>query len=76
MYDVEFNNFSQNLVSLASFNEMCILVKKSALLWANCASAMLAPIEVPDLRTCFDMTVSLFSFTRYLYKFTILIANF
>ena len=58
---VSLSNESQYSVSLASFNETLRLLMKSALDCPNSDSRIIAPIEVPDLKTCFDNTNSLFS---------------
>ena len=46
----------QYLHSEASFNAMEYFDRKSALDWANSASAQFAPIDVPERRNCFDNT--------------------
>ena len=72
---VALSNFSQYFVSVVSFSAMEILEIKSALLCACCASATLAPILVPERKSCFERTYSFFLSQRYLYSFTILTAK-
>ena len=48
----------QYLHSCASFSAIEYFDKKSALDWANLASAQLAPIEVPLLKNCFDSNLA------------------
>ena len=74
-YPVLDSSSSQYPVSSHSFKAMDILATKSDLLWAELASRTLAPIDVPDRSTCFEMTVSRFSSVRYRYSFTIRTAN-
>jgi hypothetical protein len=61
MYSLSFNNLSQYNVSLASFSEMFILFKKSAVLCACSASHTSAPTAVPLLYNCLDRINSFFS---------------
>ena len=65
----------QYAVSPHSFNAMDIFDTKSALLCADSASRMLAPIDVPDRSTCRAIASSLRQRTRHLYRFTIRTAN-
>ena len=55
---------SQYRLSAHSFNAICCLAIKSGLLIAYCASAILAPMLVPDRNSCFDITYSPFVFVR------------
>lgn len=64
IYPLSFNNWSQYNVSLASFREMFILCKKSAVLWACSASRINAPMAVPLRSNCLDSTNSLRSDTN------------
>jgi len=68
------NNRNQYLVSLASFDEIDIFAVKSLLLCPARAYSILAPIDVPLLRSCFEMIYS-FSFNNSLYKEIILKEN-
>ena len=63
-YLLSLNKEAQYNVSLASFRATCILFIKSALLCANFASLINAPIAVPLRNTCFDNTYSFFSLVR------------
>lgn len=74
-YAVAFNSLNQYLVSAVSFNEIDIFEIKSAVLCACCASATFAPILVPHLNNCFDITFSFFVKHKYLYKLIILTAK-
>jgi len=48
---------SQYLVSLASFRAIDIFDIKSALLWPAWASSTLAPIDVPERKSCLDRSL-------------------
>ena len=54
---------------------MLILEIKSALLCPRWASEILAPILVPQRKSCFERTYSFYSLVKYLYKLTILTAK-
>lgn len=71
MYELSFSSDSQYFVSLASFRAMYILLMKSALLCANFASLIKAPMAVPLRRTYFDSTNSRFSSFRKQYNLMI-----
>ena len=72
---VPYNNSSQYIVSLASFCAIESLFMKSASLTPYIASAKLAPILVPHLSICYEITNSFFSSKRNLYNLIIRIAN-
>ncbi len=76
MYSDIISNRSQYSVSAVSFNAICILAIKSALLFPYAASLALAPIEVPLRMICLEMIVSCFCLIRYWFSFMILAANF
>ena len=68
MYPLCFNRISQYLLSLASLLEIDIFDIKSFLLIAACASFTLAPIEVPQRKSCFERIYSFFSCAKNLYS--------
>ena len=75
IYSVLFNIFSQYSVSLASLYEIESLLIKSFFDCPPRASSILAPIDVPLLKTCFDKIYSFLNIVKYLYKLTIRIEN-
>ena len=69
-YSVAYIRRNQYTVSYASFSAMFILLMKSGLLCACCASATLAPILVPLRINCFERIYSLCSLCKYWHSFT------
>lgn len=69
------SNSSQYSVSPASFKAIYIFAVKSALLWANCASFIFAPMLVPLRSICWLRTNSLLFDTKWRYKLIIRKAN-
>ena len=74
-YSVAYSSSIQYKLSEHSLYAIYILAIKSFLLIAQIASAMFAPMLVPLLTSCLLNRYSFFSFRRYLYKLTILIAK-
>ena len=74
-YSVLFKSSSQYSVSQISLSAMLIFETKSALLCPCVHSRIFAPTLVPLRKSCFDITDSSFSLTKYLYSFTILTAK-
>ena len=72
---VSFNNSSQYSVSAHSFSEIVILTRNSFLLTEYWASVRLAPIDVPERKSCLASVYSCFLSQRCLYRLYILIAN-
>ena len=74
-YLASWSNSSQYSVSPASFNAIYILAIKSALLCANWASFIFAPMLVPLRSNCLLRTNSLLFETKWRYKHIIRKAN-
>ena len=73
---VSLRKSSQYSVSAHSFREIVVFIKNSFLLIAYWASVRLAPIDVPERRSCLARTNSCFLSHRDLYRLYICIANF
>ena len=72
---VSLRRSSQYSVSAHSFREIVTLTRNSFLLMEYWASVRLAPIDVPERKSCLASTYSRFSSQRYLYRLYILTAN-
>lgn len=75
MIPVSLSKHSQYFVSRHSLYAIEILAEKSETDMAPLASAIFAPIDVPERNTCLDITNSRFSLLKYWYNLTMRIEN-